>query len=190
MVEFEHDWPLASALIERWRPKSHTFHLPCGEMTITLQDVAHQLGLRIDGDLVSGCILIGGILFPDASDFWVHIWWLPLLEDLGTCGGLSWDSAVLAWLYRQMYRATKHGQCNLGGCVSLLLSWAYHHIPLLWPDGFASPMRVTDLMTQAAPLLPVMLNVIHVVTNPGADGATSLDSHHSWVGLNTGPVIG
>ncbi|QHO01253.1 uncharacterized protein DS421_13g413470 [Arachis hypogaea] len=56
MVEFEHDWPLASALIERWRPKSHTFHLPCGKMTITLQDVAYQLGLRIDRDPVSGCI--------------------------------------------------------------------------------------------------------------------------------------
>ncbi|XP_020959173.1 protein MAIN-LIKE 1-like [Arachis ipaensis] len=56
MVEFEHDWLLASALIERWRLESHTFHLPCREMTITLQDVAYQLGLKIDGDLVSGCI--------------------------------------------------------------------------------------------------------------------------------------
>ncbi|KAL4277287.1 hypothetical protein AHAS_Ahas20G0292100 [Arachis hypogaea] len=56
MVEFEHDWPLASALLERWRPESHAFHLACGEMTITLQDVAYQLGLRIDGDPVSGCI--------------------------------------------------------------------------------------------------------------------------------------
>ncbi|KAL4321327.1 hypothetical protein AHAS_Ahas14G0099400 [Arachis hypogaea] len=56
MVEFEHDWSLASALIKRWRPESYTFHLPCGEMTITLQDVAYQLGLRIDGDPISGCI--------------------------------------------------------------------------------------------------------------------------------------
>ncbi|QHO44553.1 Serine/threonine protein phosphatase 7 long form isogeny [Arachis hypogaea] len=205
MVEFEHDWSLASAFIERWRPVSHTFHLPCEEMTITLQDVAYQLGLRIVGDSVSGCIsgweqhhqewtieelceqilgvvpgledrqsqtkwtvkltwfhntvcgeleqdvieewlmrytrgyimqLIGGILFPDASDSRVHIRWLPLLEDLDACGRLSWGSAVLAWLYRQMCRATEHSQRNLGGCVSLMLSWAYHRIPLVRPDGF------------------------------------------------------
>ncbi|QHO33912.1 uncharacterized protein DS421_9g262460 [Arachis hypogaea] len=56
MVKFEHDWSLVSALIERWRPESHTFRLPCGEMTITLQDVAYQLELKIDSDPVSGCI--------------------------------------------------------------------------------------------------------------------------------------
>ncbi|RYR20831.1 hypothetical protein Ahy_B03g066072 [Arachis hypogaea] len=62
--------------------------------------------------------------------------WLPLLEDLDTCGRLSWGSAMLAWLYHQMCRATEHSQCNLGCCVSLLLSWAYYHIPLLRLDGF------------------------------------------------------
>ena len=40
---------LVAALVERWRPESHTFHLPIGEYTITLEDVVLQLGLRIDG---------------------------------------------------------------------------------------------------------------------------------------------
>nr|CAN82232.1 hypothetical protein VITISV_005122 [Vitis vinifera] len=41
------DWGLITSLVERWRPETHTFHLPVGEMTITLHDVVVILGLRI-----------------------------------------------------------------------------------------------------------------------------------------------
>ncbi|KAK5837913.1 hypothetical protein PVK06_006640 [Gossypium arboreum] len=47
------DPKLISALIERWRPKTHTFHLLCGECTITLENVHLQLGLLVDGDTVT-----------------------------------------------------------------------------------------------------------------------------------------
>ncbi|KAJ9553724.1 hypothetical protein OSB04_017769 [Centaurea solstitialis] len=49
------DHALITALVERWRPETHTFHLPIGEVTVTLQDVQVLWGLRIDGEAVTGC---------------------------------------------------------------------------------------------------------------------------------------
>ncbi|KAK1608526.1 hypothetical protein QYE76_032199 [Lolium multiflorum] len=52
-----------TAIVDRWRPETHTFHLRAGEMTPTLQDVSMILGLPIQGEPL--CI-------DTASDGWRH----------------------------------------------------------------------------------------------------------------------
>ncbi|KAF7824151.1 serine/threonine-protein phosphatase 7 long form-like protein [Senna tora] len=51
---FEYSGPLIRALVERWRPETHTFHFPQGECTVTLQDVVLQLGFPCSGFMVTG----------------------------------------------------------------------------------------------------------------------------------------
>ncbi|KAH1120744.1 hypothetical protein J1N35_003904 [Gossypium stocksii] len=184
------DPTLISALVERWRPEAHTFHLPCGECTITLEDVSLQLGLPVDGEVVMGPVLsadwsatceqllgkvpnkfkgsriemrwlednfktieasasdvekeqfvrafilklIGGLLMPDKSRNLVHLRWLLLLANLKEAGRLSWGSAVLATLYREMCRATQPEKAKIGGCMLLLQSWAWYRLPFLRPQ--------------------------------------------------------
>ena len=47
------DRAIITALVERWRQETHTFHLPLGEATITLLDVALLTRLPIEGRAVS-----------------------------------------------------------------------------------------------------------------------------------------
>jgi len=47
------DHSLICAFVERWHEETSSFHLPFGEMTVTLDDVACLLHLPIDGMLLS-----------------------------------------------------------------------------------------------------------------------------------------
>ncbi|MFQ6654633.1 hypothetical protein Gotur_025539 [Gossypium turneri] len=143
---FDLRYDLLSALVERWRPETHTFHFPCGECTVTLEDVALQLGLLIDGSPITGvtaftepaalsnategelmCVarayimhIIGGVLMPNANNNKVHMMDLPLLADLTNVRSYSWGSAILAVLYRELCRTTKPSILDMGGCLTLL----------------------------------------------------------------------
>ena len=43
-----------TALVGHWRPETHNFHLPYGELTVTLEDFAMITGLPIDGKALTG----------------------------------------------------------------------------------------------------------------------------------------
>ncbi|RWR76671.1 serine/threonine-protein phosphatase 7 long form [Cinnamomum micranthum f. kanehirae] len=55
------DHALITGLVERWRSETNTFHLPIGEATVTLEDVAYIYGLPINGPAVTGTT------FPSAN---------------------------------------------------------------------------------------------------------------------------
>jgi hypothetical protein len=46
---FNYDAPLITAFMDRWRPETHTFHFPVGEMTLSLEDAAMLGGLSCVG---------------------------------------------------------------------------------------------------------------------------------------------
>ncbi|VFQ64341.1 unnamed protein product [Cuscuta campestris] len=64
------DWALITTLVERWRPETHAFHLPFGEVGITLQDVEVLLGLPVNGTPVVG------------SAERTKAYWVQLCEDM------------------------------------------------------------------------------------------------------------
>ncbi|KAK5812929.1 hypothetical protein PVK06_028373 [Gossypium arboreum] len=77
--------------------------------------------------------IIGGYLISDLSRNLVHMRWLLKLVDFRAIDKLSWGSAVLVTLYREMCRATKLNKAKIGGCLSLVQSWAQFHFLFLHP---------------------------------------------------------
>jgi hypothetical protein len=49
LTRFSYDTPLIAAFMDRWRPETHTFHFPVGEMTLSLKDSAMLGGLPCAG---------------------------------------------------------------------------------------------------------------------------------------------
>ncbi|CAN1337600.1 Protein MAIN-LIKE 2 [Linum perenne] len=93
-LDFTPDSELITALVERWRPETSTFHLYHDEATITLEDVHFLTGLSIDGvhilDFFSSCI------FADRSGSHASLFFLPLLEDMSQIGEYAWGAAALS----------------------------------------------------------------------------------------------
>ncbi|QHO40936.1 uncharacterized protein DS421_5g141400 [Arachis hypogaea] len=149
--------PMLAALVERWRPETHSFVLPIGEVTVTLEDVAHIFGLPIDGEPVSGWtdsssefVQNQGIAIfgrePSVSHnakSYIKLAWVRRIRDaepLNTEESIrryihtySWGSACLAHLYRALCRASRYDTKEMDGPLNLLFVWAWERMPFLAP---------------------------------------------------------
>ncbi|KAK1628979.1 hypothetical protein QYE76_003294 [Lolium multiflorum] len=129
-----------TALVDRWRPETHTFHLRAGEMTPTLQDVSMILGLPIQGEPVWAnedtirtytrvylWYMLSRTLFADSGGKLAHWCWLKALTVLEH--PWSWGTAALAYLYQQLDETCRmNGKGGIGGCLLLLSVWSWNRL--------------------------------------------------------------
>ncbi|KAK4390490.1 Serine/threonine-protein phosphatase 7 long form [Sesamum angolense] len=171
----EIDTHLITALVERWRPETHTFHFSVGEATVTLQDISIIWALPIEALLywllnntcddespfdavlqearVCVMCIIGGILCPDATGNTVSLLYLRHMEIIDEERPSNWGIAVLAYLYRELCMASQRGKSNIGGAMQLLQIWAWSRIITLAPIP----------SNNAADLMPTVIDVENIL---------------------------
>ncbi|KAG8492204.1 hypothetical protein CXB51_009868 [Gossypium anomalum] len=80
----------------------------------------------------------GSYLMSDLSRNLMHLRWLLKLVDFKAAGKFNWKSAVLATLYWEMCGATPPNKAKIGGCLSLLQSWAQFRFSYLRPRTYSA----------------------------------------------------
>ncbi|XP_042027110.1 serine/threonine-protein phosphatase 7 long form homolog [Salvia splendens] len=142
------DNELIKALIERWRPETHTFHLPIGEATVTLEDVQAIWGLRADGRVFSGRDYHVG--YPDwpskCNDL---LGWIPDTSAETKQGGLLMTTLINQTriplgddlpIYVYIQRARNHALILLGGLIQPDTTGC--KVPFMWLNAFEDPDEV------------------------------------------------
>ncbi|KAH1225123.1 Protein MAIN-LIKE 1 [Glycine max] len=119
------DRGLLSAFVERWHRETSSFHLPVGELTITLDDVSSLLHLSVIGDLhafeplhVDDAVQMLVDLLMSATN--VHVVYLEALRDLNMTERYAWGVAALVHMYDQLNDASMSHNRQLGGYITLL----------------------------------------------------------------------
>ncbi|RYQ84515.1 hypothetical protein Ahy_B10g103892 [Arachis hypogaea] len=153
---FRLDEPLVSAFVERWRPETHTFHMPFGECTITLQDVVYQLGLPVDGRYGGRPAWVWfqellGVIPPlsQVQKFAVNCNWFQ--ETFGECPAGADEETVrrFARAYIMMLLGTQLFADKSGNCIHIrwlpyvdrleemgTYSWGYNTDVRCWWSGY------------------------------------------------------
>ncbi|XP_028184848.1 protein MAIN-LIKE 1-like [Glycine soja] len=148
---------LISAFVERWHRETSSFHLPVGEVTITLDDALSLLHVLITGALHSfgplatsdAVALLTELLqvTPDEATAETHqaggphvrLSWLRDMYQ-SRCRARQWVAAAPAYLlhlgeaalvhlYDQLNEASQAPTRQMVGYISLLQCWIYKHFP-------------------------------------------------------------
>ncbi|XP_006606759.1 protein MAIN-LIKE 1-like [Glycine max] len=140
------DRGLLSSFVEQWYRETSSFHLPVGELTITLDDVSSILHMPVD-DAVQMLVdllmaghwtaaarayllhLLGCTPFANKSATNVHVVYLEALRDLSQTGRYAWGVVALVHMYDQLNDASINSSRQLGGYITLLQCWIYEHFP-------------------------------------------------------------
>ncbi|KAL4276490.1 hypothetical protein AHAS_Ahas20G0212400 [Arachis hypogaea] len=148
---------LLSALVERWRPKIHTFHLPVSEVTVTQEDVTYFLGLPVNGEPVT-----------DKSTTSLNTEFLPLLQNFPRISVYSWEAASLIHLYRSLCCASRFNCKEMYKPLILLFVCVWERMPFLAPIpcdqlvnvGVLLARRALNLLKKLDPMC-LMQNMCH-----------------------------
>ncbi|MFQ6657816.1 hypothetical protein Gotur_027332 [Gossypium turneri] len=144
---------------------SHTFHLPCDECTITLENVALQFDLLVDEPIVTGLVVVGG--------------WSGICEQL---------LGKVATKTRRLERniSTQLGISRVGHIV-LKDSWAWYRLSFLRPrvDAlYTFPLmehsRKSCRTTRGARRYPILLDQQSKADNSSMHPAEYLANPNIW----------
>ena len=77
---------------------------------------------------------MGESMFADKSTCYVHLMFLSFLANLHHNTRYSWGGACLAWLYRQLCKASKQGIHEIAEALILLQLWDWERFSIVAPQ--------------------------------------------------------
>ncbi|XP_052178680.1 protein MAIN-LIKE 1-like [Diospyros lotus] len=131
---------VVSAFSERWQPETNIFHLPFGEMTLTLDDIATILKIPVSGSPVSVPHLTGN----EAQNLLCRLLGVSVVEPAGQIAEARGPQLGIT------SRRDIKGIC---GYLTLLEAWIYEHFPL---TRSKHNLSYTDELPRAHRWLPVI----------------------------------
>ncbi|GAU28342.1 hypothetical protein TSUD_256700 [Trifolium subterraneum] len=135
------DPQLISAFVERWHPETSSFHMPFGEMTITLDDVACLLHLPVRGDFYTPL----SVTMEEAATLAAELLGVPYESAYAETSGQRGGYFTQQWLYEcyqrqhNIYRrydcAARAYMLMLVGCT-IFTNKSYTRVDAKWLPMF------------------------------------------------------